>query len=97
MLETLPKRLMFTMIKNTDFNSSVDTNPYKFRHYDMSEFSLYVNGGRVPFEGLSLDMDQEETFVKCYGTLFEGSGIHPSNTGLQITRHVQQWLLYAPL
>ena len=31
------------MIKNADFNGSVDTNPYKFRHY-ISEISLNVNG-----------------------------------------------------
>jgi len=52
----LPKILLFTMIKNTDFNGSVDTNPYKFRHY-ISEFSLYFNGRRVTSEGLSLEMD----------------------------------------
>jgi len=62
----------------------VDTNPYKFRH-DISEFSLYVNGRRVPSEGLSLDMDHEKTSVMGYRTLYEGSGIHHSNTGLQIT------------
>ena len=33
----LHKRLLFTMIKNSDFNGSVDTHPYKFRH-DFSEF-----------------------------------------------------------
>jgi hypothetical protein len=72
------------MIKNTDFNGSVDTNPYKFK-YDIREFSLYVNGSRVPSEGLSLDMDHEKTSVMGYRTLFEGSGIHHSNAGLQIT------------
>ena len=30
-------------------------------------------------------MDHEKTFVMGYRTLFEGSGIHHSNTGLQIT------------
>ena len=39
-LGLLPKRLLFAMIKNTDFNGSVDTNPYKFRHYGIIEFSL---------------------------------------------------------
>jgi hypothetical protein len=73
------------MIRNTDFNGSVDTNPYKFRHYDISEFSLYVKGRRVPSECLSLDMDHEKTSVMAYRTLFEWSGIHHSNTGLQIT------------
>jgi len=59
--------------------------PYKFKRYDISQFSLYVNGRRVPSEGLSVDMDHERTSVMGYRTLFEGSGIHHSNTGLQIT------------
>ena len=44
-----------------------------------------MNGRRVPSEGLSLDMDHEKTSVMGYRTLFEGPGIHHSNTGLQIT------------
>jgi hypothetical protein len=65
----LPKRLLFTMIKNSYFNGSVETNPYKVRHY-ISDFSLYVNGRRVPSEGLSLDLDHEKTSVIVYRSLF---------------------------
>ena len=82
----LPKRLLFTMMKNADFNGSVDTNSYKFKHYDISEISLNVNGKRVPSEGLTLNMDHEKTSVIGSRTLFEVSGIHHSNTGLQITQ-----------
>ena len=39
----------------------------------------------MPSEGLTLDMDHEKTSVMGDGTLFEGSGIHHSNSGLQIT------------
>jgi hypothetical protein len=83
-LGPLPIRLLFTMIKNADFNGSVDTNHDKFRHY-ISEFSLYVNGKRVSSEGLTLDIDHVKTSVMGYGTLFEGSGVQHSKTGLQIT------------
>ena len=62
-LRPISKRLLFTMNKKTDFNGSVDTNFYKFRH-NISEFSLYVNGRRVTSEGLSQDMDHEKT---CHG------------------------------
>ena len=85
MIDTQPKRLLFTVFKKSDFNGPVYTNSSKFRHYDISEFSLYVNGRRVPSEGISLDMDHEKTSVMGYRTLLEGSGIHHSNTGLQIT------------
>jgi len=46
---------------------------------------MYVGGKQIPFEGLSLDMSHEKTSVMGYRTLFEGSGIHHSNSGLQIT------------
>ena len=33
-----PKRLLFTIVKNTDFNGSLDSNPDKFQHYAISDF-----------------------------------------------------------
>ena len=84
MLGPLPKRLLFTMIKYVYFNGSVDTNPYKIAQV-INDFSLYVNGKRVPSQGLTLDMDHEKPFLMFYRTLFGGSGIYHSNSGLQIT------------
>jgi len=84
-LVSVPKRLFFTIVKNADFIGTVDTNPYKFRHYDIRDFLLFVNGKQYINEGLSLGMDHETTSVMGYRTLFEGSGIHHSNAGHQIT------------
>jgi hypothetical protein len=44
-----------------------------------------VNGREIPSESLTLNMSHEKTSVMVYSTLFEGSGIHHSNTGFQIT------------
>jgi len=63
----------------------VTKNPYYFGHNDLSSFALNVNARKVPTEGLSLGMDHEKISVMGYGTLFEGSGIQHSNSGLQIT------------
>jgi len=63
----------------------LDSNPYKFQHYDIGNFSLVVNGKHFPNEVLTLGMDQEKTSVMGYRTLFEAFGVHHSNTGLQIT------------
>ena len=46
---------------------------------------MYVNGRQIPSESLSLNMGHEKTSVKGYATLFEGIGIHHTNSGLQIT------------
>jgi hypothetical protein len=84
-LGMVPKRLIFTMVKNTDFIGSRDSNPYNFRHYDLTNFTMYANGRQIPSESLSLGISHEKTSVRGYVTLFEGIGIHHSNSGLQIT------------
>jgi len=73
------------MVKYTEFVGSMTTNPYHFRHYDLSSFALNVNGRQIQPADLSLCMEHEKTSVMGYRTLFEVSGIHRSNSGLQIT------------
>jgi len=92
-----PKRFLFTIFKNTDFIESLESNPYRFQHYDISDFSLFVNGKQFPNEGLELGMDHEKTSVMGYRTLFEASGIHRSNSGLQITLYVYKRLFIITL
>jgi hypothetical protein len=84
-LGLIPKRLLFTMIKNTNFLDSMATCPFNFHNYNLDGFALFVNGKQVPSEGLSVGMDHEKTSIMGYMTLFEGSDIHHSNAGLQIT------------
>jgi hypothetical protein len=43
-LENLPKRLLFTMLRNVDFTGSEDTNLYLFRHFSLNYSLMYVNG-----------------------------------------------------
>ena len=62
-LGPISKRLLFTMVKNTDFLGSLHTNPYVFCHYDHSYFALNVNGKQIHTEDLSLRMDHEKTSV----------------------------------
>jgi hypothetical protein len=76
---TLPKRLLFTMLKNSDFTGSTNTNPYAFHHFTLNNF-MYVNGRQIPAEGLSLNTANIKTSTMAYQTLFSGLGIHHANT-----------------
>jgi len=84
-LGMLPKRLIFTMIMNTDFLGSRNSNSYNLRHNDLTNFTMYVNGRQIPSKRLSLNMRDEKTSVEGHAKRFEGIGIHHSNSGLQIT------------
>jgi len=73
------------MIANNDFLGTINTNPYKFQHFGLRTFVIYVNGRQIPTESLAIDPGHEKRTVMAYKTLFEGSGIHHSNSGIQIT------------
>ena len=81
----IPKRLLFTMIANNNILGTINTNPYKFQHFGLRTFVMYVNCRQIPSESLSIDPGDEKTSVMGYKTLFEGSCIHHSNSGLKIT------------
>jgi len=97
LLGPIPKLLLFTMVKNTEFLGSVTTTLYLFRHYDLSSLALKENGKQIPTEGLSLGVDHEKTSVMGYRKLFEVSGIHHSDSGLQITHDIYKRLFHASL
>jgi hypothetical protein len=80
-LGTLPKRLLFTMLRNVDLTGSPATNPYFFRHFCLV---MYVNGRQVTSEGLYLNTAGAKTCTTAYQTLFTSLGIH-HNTSIQIT------------
>jgi len=84
-LGTIPKRLLFTIVRNKDFLGSMDSNPYRFQHFNIKAFAMYVNGKQIPSERLSLDMSREKSSVMGCRTFFEGCAIHHSHSGRQIT------------
>ena len=81
----IPKCLLFVTVDNGEILGSLTTNPFNFQHFDMTYFTLYVNGKQIPSGGLHLDPVREKETVMAYRTLFEGSGIRHSNSRLQVT------------
>ena len=73
---------------NTDFLGSRTTNPYHFRNYDLTNFTMYVNGRQIPSESLSLKMGHEKTSVRGYATLFEGCRNVNSNSNTDVEKRV---------
>ena len=69
------KRLLFTFMKNNDFLGSLDTNQFRFPHYDMDYFSLYINGKQISSGSLHMGNGHEKSSLMAYRTIFEGSGI----------------------
>ena len=61
------------MMDNDSYNGNYKKNPFNFKHYNLTQIGISVNGEEVPFKPLKLDFD-EKLFVTAYNTLFSGTG-----------------------
>jgi hypothetical protein len=51
----LPRRIIVALVSNTSYNGSKATNPFNFRHYDMSSADINVDSKSVYGKPLTLD------------------------------------------
>ena len=46
----LPEQIIIGVVNQESYNGSLNTNPFNFKHYDIREASLIVNGINEPLE-----------------------------------------------
>ena len=84
-LGEIPKRIAVCMMDNDSYNGNYKKNPFNFKHYNLTQIGISVNGEEVPFKPLKLNFD-EKLFVTAYNTLFSGTGEFHGNSGSIIKR-----------
>lgn len=87
-LGRIPKRIVFGLVDTEAFNGSYTTNPFNFKHYNLSQVGVYVNGEQIPRKPLTLkfDADGDQNFMAGFQTLFSGIGKLSQDAGNQIAR-----------
>ena len=84
-LGEIPKRIVVCMMDNDSYNGNYKKNPFNFKHYNLTQIGISVNGEEVPFKPLKLNFD-EKLFATAYNTLFSGTGKLHGNSGSMIKR-----------
>ena len=72
-LVNIPKRIAICMMDNDFYSGNHKKNPFNFRHYNLIQIRISVNGEEVPFKPLKLSFD-DKLFVAACSTLFSGTG-----------------------
>lgn len=83
----LPNLLLFAMVDNDAYSGKRSKNPFDFKHNDISQFNLNVNGMPVPCKTLTFDYDKKPpSSARGYNTLFKGTNIRHFDKSHQITK-----------
>ena len=92
----LPTRLVIGCVDNDAFNGNYEKNPFNFKHYNLSQLKVYLDGQQQNVRPLELDFANNQ-FVTAYMSLFTGTGRQFSDSGNSIERsdYSRGYTLYA--
>lgn len=79
-LGQIPKRCIIGMVESSAFNGNLKENPFNFQHFNYNYLALYIDSTQIPAKPLTPDFKKNQ-YIRSFYTLFEGSGIHFSDTG----------------
>ena len=93
----LPTRLVVGLVNNRAFNGHLESNPFNFKHYNLSEIALYLDG-QQQFALKPIQPDYANgLYIRAYESLFTGTGKQFRDEGLYISRedYANGYALYA--
>jgi hypothetical protein len=83
-----PSKVVVGMVASSAFNGDYKKNPFNFKHYDISNMALVVDGDTVPGRPLKLDFDMKDggrNFIEAYVNMYEALGQSGTDFGGGIT------------
>ena len=83
-LGQLPNRIFLGMVDNDAFTGNYKKNPFNFKHFDVREIAVYVNGKTLS-SPLKLNFEQNE-YLEAYRGLFITTGKINRDEGIGLTR-----------
>ncbi len=81
----LPKMVIFGMVDNKAFNGDVQTNPFNFKHNDVTSVALYRDGITVPFRPLIPDFSKGLCVREYMAGLIQGLELFNRDENMGIT------------
>lgn len=81
----IPTRLVIALVDNDALNGSFTKNPYNFKHFSMSEISIFLDGQSHSLKPLTMNF-VDNTYIRAYLSLFNGTSMTGFDSGNDITR-----------
>ena len=84
----IPKRIVLGLVDAEAYNGSYLTNPLYFKHHNLTQLGVFLDGEQIPRKPLFLNFDTAggQNVIAGYQSLFSGTGKLSQDTGNQMNR-----------
>ena len=98
-LGRIPMRLVCVMVDTEADNETYGSKPYNFKHHNLTQVGVYVDGEQIPRKPLFLKFSEAggQNFIAGFQSLFSGTGKLSQDAGNQINRGWCGWHDKTPL
>jgi len=83
----LPTRLVIACVDNDAFNGNYEKNPFNFKHYDLTQLKIYLDGQQQTHIKPVEPNFAEHQYIGAYMSLFSGTGKLQKDEGNDIERN----------
>jgi len=93
----LPTRIVIGLVSNRAFNGHLESNPFNFQHFNLSEIALYLDGQQQHAVRPIQPNYGDGQYIRAYDSLFAGTGKLYKDEGLFLGRedYDKGYALYA--
>jgi hypothetical protein len=81
----IPTRLVIGCVDNDSFNGSYTKNPFNFKHMNLSQIKVFLDGQQQSVKPLEINFTNGQ-YINAYASLFMGTGKWMRDEGNQIAR-----------
>ena len=92
----MPTRLVVGMVDNDAFNGSYTKNPYNFKHYNLTQMKIFLDGQQQYIKPIETNYAANQ-YITAYMSLFSGTGKQQRDEGNDLARddYARGYALYA--
>jgi len=93
----LPTRIVIGLVTNRAFNGHLQSNPFNFQHFNLSEIGLYLDGQQQHAVRPIQPNYGDGQYIRAYDSVFAGTGNLYKDEGLFVNRedYDKGYALYA--
>ena len=93
---SVPRRIVLGVIGNAAYNGAINKNPYNFKHHNVKEIIVYVDGKPAVMNKLTMDYKNKQCAMAFMTLFFGRGGVGAANgNGLSVEDFRKGYALYS--
>lgn len=91
----IPRRIIFGLVALKNFNGNIQTSPFDFKHYNLTDYEITAAGKKYPLERYNMDFTKNYIARPYVDTIHAlGQHFNPNNNNITMDQFNNGWTIF---